>query len=91
MIWQDPNGVRIGVQIHIPIQIYHIGTAPYYQVQFAYPGQDFGAFWTPVDDPSQGYSFNVVGTGYNYTIDVVPTAGGTVSIVTESVADAGRC
>ena len=68
--WQAPDGTAIGVNIHIPVQVYHIGTSPYYQIW----DDTMNGWNTPVSDPSQKYSWNVG----QYTIEVTPTAGGTV-------------
>jgi hypothetical protein len=76
--WQDPNGVIYGVNIHIPIQVYHIGKSPFYQIT-----TDGSTWITPVRHPSDPTSTSISGsnngTSYDYDISITPTAGGTVS------------
>ncbi|KAJ1326997.1 hypothetical protein MN608_08446 [Microdochium nivale] len=33
VIWKAPNGKCFGVKIHIPLQIFDLGTSPYFQVK----------------------------------------------------------
>ncbi|GFP59084.1 hypothetical protein ACSS6W_007739 [Trichoderma asperelloides] len=38
VIWQAPNGKCFGIQIHIPVQLFGMGTSPYYQVKTVQDG-----------------------------------------------------
>ncbi|KAI1046922.1 hypothetical protein LB505_013725 [Fusarium chuoi] len=54
-IWNTPRGSWFGVNIHVPVQILGIGTAPYYQVAWSETGKN--EWHTPVDDPATPFTF----------------------------------
>jgi len=76
-VWRNPgNGQRFGVLIHAPLQLFSIGTGPYYEVMYD---------TTPDSDPDQEPSWQATGqdpsSQYNWTqltglvINATPTAG----------------
>lgn len=72
--WVDDNNYYFGVKIHIPGEFLGAGNSPYYMIR--HTGRD--DYYAPVDDPATPFTFELEG---KYTIDIRPTAGGTVSLV----------
>lgn len=69
--WADvTTGARFGVMIHIPVQVFDIGTAPYWYVSYDNQGlvNEAPNWVLSGDDPSYPYTwptsigFNIVGT-----------------------------
>ncbi|KAF5701246.1 hypothetical protein FGLOB1_10307 [Fusarium globosum] len=65
-IWYAPNGSWFGVNIHCPVQIFGIGTAPYYEVAWSEWGKE--TFFKPVDEPFISFDF-LRSLGYDIQIE----------------------
>ncbi|KAI1860800.1 uncharacterized protein JN550_011262 [Neoarthrinium moseri] len=70
VVWRSPGGVNLGVNIHIPVQSWHMGTSPYYEVSV--PDQKSGQFYQ-AKEPAEIFTWS--GSGYKMTVS--PQAGGT--------------
>ncbi|KAK0739007.1 hypothetical protein B0T21DRAFT_361739 [Apiosordaria backusii] len=82
--WEDPNSNKwFGVKIHAPVQIFTIGTAPYYQVSY-YDGNEKKEWYTPVDDPSTVFTFP---DSVPWKVIVRPTAAHTTLYLSISISD----
>jgi hypothetical protein len=66
IVWNTPNGTKVGVNIHVPLQIGPFGTAPYYQMKTG--DDDWVGNFT-----SETKTFDKERTGVNITVR--PTAG----------------
>ena len=84
--WNCPNGVKIGVNIHVPLQIGPFGTAPYFQVWDSVNGGNEVKWTKPNSYPSTPYNFP---TNIGYKVRVTPTAGSynmTLAITVEDLS-----
>ncbi|KAI1049370.1 hypothetical protein LB506_005080 [Fusarium annulatum] len=75
-IWYAPNGSWFGVNIHCPVQIFGIGTAPYYEVAWSEWGKE--TFFKPVDEPFISFDFP---RSLGYDIQIEPQSGHSAIIV----------
>jgi len=75
-IWYTPNGSWFGVNIHCPVQIIGIGTAPYYEVAWSEWGKE--TFFKPVDEPFMSFDFP---RSLGYDIQIKPQSGHSTIIV----------
>ncbi|CZR46558.1 uncharacterized protein FPRO_12007 [Fusarium proliferatum ET1] len=75
-MWYAPNGSWFGVNIHCPVQIFGIGTAPYYEVAWSEWGKE--TFFKPVDEPFISFDFP---RSLGYDIQIEPQSGHSAIIV----------
>ncbi|KAG7435275.1 hypothetical protein NW756_002072 [Fusarium oxysporum] len=75
-IWYAPNGSWFGVNIHCPVQIIGIGTAPYYEVAWSEWGKE--TFFKPVDEPHMSFDFP---RSIGYNIQIKPQSGHSTILV----------
>ncbi|KAJ7645706.1 hypothetical protein B0H17DRAFT_1104032 [Mycena rosella] len=75
--WRHPTTNHLfGVQIHVPVQIFHIGTSPYYQVRHD-NGDGSSNYYTPVEEAGKAWDFPEdwsKASGLKVRVD--PVAGG---------------
>ncbi|KAK1465955.1 hypothetical protein CMEL01_11947 [Colletotrichum melonis] len=85
--WNDSaSGQWFGVKIHAPVQVFMIGTAPYYQVSY-WTGNESTSkrdWFTPVNDPSTVYDFP---SDVKWKIKIHPTAAHTTLQLAISISD----
>ncbi|ENH67083.1 hypothetical protein FOC1_g10004716 [Fusarium oxysporum f. sp. cubense race 1] len=75
-IWYAPNGSWFGVNIHCPVQVIGIGTAPYYEVAWSEWGKE--TFFKPVDEPHMSFDFP---RSLGYNIQIKPQSGHSTILV----------
>lgn len=72
--WIDTKtNMRFGVMVHVPLQAFSIGTAPYWYVSYDDAGSSGAdpAWFLPAQDPSQSYTWPA---SVGYKIYASPTA-----------------
>ena len=81
MVWKDKNGTKIGIQIHVPIQVFFMGTAPYYRVKLN------NGDWEG-ERHSEEYTFDTAKTP-SYKVTVRPTAEHSTFALKVEITDTG--
>lgn len=83
--WQTITGHSFAVNIWIPVNVFGVGSDPYYQVWYDSWGPLDNNWVTPPGGASVPYTFP---SGWGYTVNVVPTSEGEDLFVEVDVAKA---